>query len=233
MARRSESEDRIPERRRRSRRRTKAPSSDELVATGAGERSPHSLAGDATILPDGSAFFVADVETNRSGVDGNRRLTPELAALLEEERTAAAAGEAQPSASPAAQGPQLDREQFTRIMGRGIGAASRGVCAWLKLSPLDDDEVGDLAGALYELAAAYDVLGQVDPKTAALFNAGLVISGITMNRKRLAPPAPATSAELERQVHQDPAAAAAAASATPPRPSPATLSSDLNAGFAK
>jgi len=170
MARRSEGETRIPERRRAAREAT----ADTLgaAATVAGEReTPRAFAGEPVAEP-----VAGQAEKPGPGMDGHGGLSPDLAALLEE---------ATPAAAPAAAAPEIPRATLITIASSGVTALGTVGCRLAKVTPLESGEVTTIAEALYELCSAYDLLGQLDPRTAAWLNLGLVASAVLLNRKRL------------------------------------------------
>jgi hypothetical protein len=212
MARRSESQARILERPGAA---SPAPEAD-TGAPAAGERTAPTAALAGVSAGDG--LFTGEAQENGPRVDG--RINPELAALLEE-----AEGPAEPPApAPIA----LDQAQFTRILTPAVDGLTGIGCRWARVTPLEGEEVAMLTGSLYELASAFDLLGQLDPRTAALLNFGMVACAIAMKRERLprqssAPEAPAQdpATVYPREIPDPPASA----------PKPAHPLAHLNDGF--
>lgn len=215
MARRGEREDRI--------RRQSGPSetAEEPGAQGAGEREQSPTAALA-----GETFLTGEpAAEDESRVDGGR-LKPELEALL---------GEAQEPAAPenaasAAAVTLISIKQFGDIVAPGVAGVAGVACRWARVTPLESDEVGSLTLALYQLAQAYDLLGQLDPRTAAWISLGIVAGSVAANRKRLPPPEPAPAPASA--ANQDGSSVSGYAPAPEPAyPRAAPPLAELNEGF--
>lgn len=112
----------------------------------------------------------------------------QLAAEAEQQQQAA---EVETTAADETAGVNISPEQFADMVGGGVQALSNLACDRIGVTRLETDEVKNLATALTRLAEAYNALGQLDPKTAAWMNVGLVAAATVSNRRRIAPPQPA------------------------------------------
>lgn len=128
-------------------------------------------------------------------------LEPELAALLAEAQASPLASD-QPAesgaAAPAAAGadrPIVQPEAFTQFASTAVMAVGNYACDMFHVTRLEQNEAGALAVALCDLAQAYDMLGQLDPRTAAWLSVAAISAAIIGNRRKVEPePAPANDA---------------------------------------
>ncbi len=94
-------------------------------------------------------------------------------------------GPAGDASQPAAM--TLAPDHFAALAGTVVKAAGNMVCDKARVTRLADGEVAALAGALSQLASAYNLLGQLDPKVAAWLSLGLVFATVAANREKLPP----------------------------------------------
>ncbi len=129
-------------------------------------------------------------------------LSPELQALADEAATASPlADEPKADAAPApatGDGDQIPIGQLTHIIAPGVAVVGNFACDAFRVSRLETIEVRALAESICRVADAYNVLGQLDPRSAAWLGLAATVAGVAMNRRGLAPqPEPEVAAARE------------------------------------
>lgn len=90
-----------------------------------------------------------------------------------------------------------DDKELQEAVAVAVAVAGNGLCAWRRVTPLEQGEVASLSVALLNLANAYGWLDKADPKIMAwvtLAGVGLAVAG---NRRRLPDPEPAQPANAD------------------------------------
>lgn len=116
-------------------------------------------------------------------------LRPELAALLKEAQESPLANDPAAAGAPAAAEPAatVEPEAFKQFAATAVMACGNYACDMFHVTRLQQSEAGMLAVALCDLAQAYDMLGQLDPKTAAWLSLAAVSAAVIGNRRRVEP----------------------------------------------